>query len=224
MSAGYTLALDGSTYAGSVAVIGEGVVMAEQALVDVAKPGRGGRDELFMPMVSACLGEARIGARDLGRIVCGEGPGSFTSLRVAASIAKGIASGVGIPLFSVSSLLLVVAGKPAGPGTWVAVLPAMRGEMFTARFEVSVEGEIAQTGDSSIVEEASLSRLETGTVIGPGVSPDWAPHARGVVRVLARILAAGPCDLRTWEPTYGRLAEAQVKWEAAHGRALSGRG
>ena len=27
-------------------------------------------------------------------------------------------------------------------------------------------------------------------------------------------------DLDRWEPDYGRLAEAQVKWEAAHGRPL----
>jgi tRNA threonylcarbamoyladenosine biosynthesis protein TsaB len=30
----------------------------------------------------------------------------------------------------------------------------------------------------------------------------------------------GPVDLERWEPSYGRLAEAQVKWEAAHGRPL----
>jgi tRNA threonylcarbamoyladenosine biosynthesis protein TsaB len=29
-----------------------------------------------------------------------------------------------------------------------------------------------------------------------------------------------PVALDTWEPAYGRLAEAQVKWEAAHGRPL----
>ena len=29
-------------------------------------------------------------------------------------------------------------------------------------------------------------------------------------------------DLDAWEPSYGRLAEAQVKWEAAHGRPLAG--
>ena len=29
-----------------------------------------------------------------------------------------------------------------------------------------------------------------------------------------------PVDLASWEPAYGRLAEAQVKWEAAHGRPL----
>jgi len=29
-----------------------------------------------------------------------------------------------------------------------------------------------------------------------------------------------PVDLASWEPDYGRLAEAQVRWEAAHGRPL----
>jgi tRNA threonylcarbamoyladenosine biosynthesis protein TsaB len=29
-------------------------------------------------------------------------------------------------------------------------------------------------------------------------------------------------SLDAWEPAYGRLAEAQVKWEAAHGRPLAG--
>jgi tRNA threonylcarbamoyladenosine biosynthesis protein TsaB len=38
--------------------------------------------------------------------------------------------------------------------------------------------------------------------------------------MIDEITASGPCDLNTWEPAYGRLAEAQVKWEAAHGRPL----
>jgi tRNA threonylcarbamoyladenosine biosynthesis protein TsaB len=28
-------------------------------------------------------------------------------------------------------------------------------------------------------------------------------------------------DLANWEPSYGRPAEAQVRWEATHGRTLS---
>ena len=39
--------------------------------------------------------------------------------------------------------------------------------------------------------------------------------------MLQSVIAAGPVSLDKWEPAYGRLAEAQVKWEAAHGRALS---
>jgi tRNA threonylcarbamoyladenosine biosynthesis protein TsaB len=40
--------------------------------------------------------------------------------------------------------------------------------------------------------------------------------------LLESLLASGPVDLASWEPSYGRLAEAQVRWEAAHGRPLQG--
>jgi hypothetical protein len=46
-----------------------------------------------------------------------------------------------------------------------------------------------------------------------------APHARGFARLIASGIAA-EVEMTTWEPTYGRKAEAQVKWEAAHGREL----
>jgi tRNA threonylcarbamoyladenosine biosynthesis protein TsaB len=38
--------------------------------------------------------------------------------------------------------------------------------------------------------------------------------------MLESIVEGGPVDLASWEPDYGRLAEAQVRWEAEHGRAL----
>jgi tRNA threonylcarbamoyladenosine biosynthesis protein TsaB len=223
MTNGVTLALDGSTYAGSVAIIRDGVVIAERALEDVPKPGRGGREELFLPMVASCMGDAGVRPRDVARVVCGGGPGSFTSLRVAASIAKGIAVGAGIPLFAVSSLLLIVAGRPAGPGVWLAALPAMRGEVFAAPFEVSASGGISSAGELSMLGESELAAEALkigGSAIGPGISSDWLPHARGASRVLASLIADGPVDIDTWEPAYGRLAEAQVRWEETHGRPL----
>ena len=81
-----------------------------------------------MPMLADCLASAGVGVTEVSRIVCGSGPGSFTSLRVAASIAKGIAAGVGCPLFSVSSLLLIPAAAELAAGRYISALPAMRGE------------------------------------------------------------------------------------------------
>ena len=227
MTTGLTLALDGSTYAGSVAVIRDDVVIAERSLDDVPKPGRGGREEQFLPMVAECMKDAGIETHALARIVCGEGPGSFTSLRVAASIAKGLAVGAGIPLFAVSSLALIVAGRPAPQGVWLAALPAMRGETFAAPFEVMADGKIVQTGQPSLVADDALASEGArvgGSVVGPAADSKWAPRARGVARLLTEIVAAGQCDLDSWEPTYGRLAEAQVRWEAAHGRKLTAAG
>ena len=60
-----------------------------------------------MPAVAAVLDEAGIACRGLARVVCGAGPGSFTSLRIAAAIAEGTRVGGGRrprPLACVPSL------------------------------------------------------------------------------------------------------------------------
>jgi tRNA threonylcarbamoyladenosine biosynthesis protein TsaB len=226
MTLGLTLALDGSTYAGSVALLREYDVVAERQLERVPKPGRAGRAEQFMPMVAECLRDGQVRPRDLARVICGEGPGSFTSLRVAASIAKGIAVGAGIPLFPVPSLLLILAARERADGLWMCGLPAMRGEVFTALYQL--EGEkILQSGESRIVSDADLEREAErlgAKLVGPAHDEEETPHARGVAHVLDHAIARGACDIDSWEPIYGRLAEAQVKWEAAHGRPLSAAG
>src|SRR5688500_13599736 len=217
MTDGFTLVLDGSTYSGSVAVLENGRVVAERELPRAETPGRSGRDENFMPMVAAALEDAGVRAEDVARVVCGAGPGSFTSLRIAASIAKGIATGVGCPLYAVSSLALIVADHQ--PGRYLATLPAMRGEVYALAVDVSTDT-IAH-GDAAIIPEESAEKeaARHGAKHAAG-----SPHARAAARMLGAIVAAGPCDIDSWEPSYGRLAEAQVKWEAAHGRPLSASG
>jgi tRNA threonylcarbamoyladenosine biosynthesis protein TsaB len=215
-AAGLTLALDASTYAGTVAVIRDGVVVAtREALM------RGEREERLMPAVLAALADAGAVPRDVKRVVCGSGPGSFTSLRIAAGIAKGIAHGAGVPLYAVSSLTLVVAGAqpPLAPGRYVAALDAMRGERYAQHVVVDANGTVRAEGAETLASPEQLAR-DGATIVGPLEATSIAPHARGAAVLLDACLAAGPVDLAAWEPSYGRLAEAQVKWEAAHGRPL----
>jgi len=219
-----SLVVDGSTYAGTVAVLRDNEVVAESSLPDSGIPAKGQRGEDFMPMVAQCLARAGIGVHELARVICGSGPGSFTSLRIAASIAKGIAVGAGCPLYSVSSLLLITAGTDLGPGRYLSVMPAMRGESFVLETTVDDNGGIASIGDERIVATSEIEDVASSAgliAIGRGVGRDLRPLARGAARLMDQIIGAGECDLDTWEPTYGRLAEAQVKWEAAHGRPLA---
>jgi tRNA threonylcarbamoyladenosine biosynthesis protein TsaB len=222
MKYGLSLALDGSTYAGSVALLRENVVIAEKQLADVEKPGRSGREELFMPMVADCLRDGQVAPLDLDRVICGAGPGSFTSLRIAASIAKGIAVGASIPLLGVSSLALIVADA-GREGRWMAVLPAMRGEVYAALFEMK-DGVLLEIEGPRIIAEIEVRKEAADAealLVGPAIVRGQNPHARSVSSMLESIVSGGECDIDTWEPQYGRLAEAQVKWEAAHGRKLS---
>lgn len=220
-----TLALDASTYTGSVAVLRGRVVLSER---EVAM--RGEREERLMPAVAEALRTAGVRVADVERVVCGAGPGSFTSLRIAASIAKGVAQGANVALAAVSSLTLIVAGgvPTLQPGLYLAALDAMRGERYAAFVELSAERVVLERSAPALVHAASLSDLassEKATLVGPewpapGPGASLRPRAAGVA-ALGGDAALRSVDLATWEPDYGRLAEAQVKWEAAHGRSLS---
>jgi tRNA threonylcarbamoyladenosine biosynthesis protein TsaB len=224
----YTIALEGSTYRGSVALLRDARVVAERTLGGEAGRGRreAGRGEALMPAVAECLEETGIKREEIARIVCGSGPGSFTSLRVAGSVAKGLAVGYGVDLFAVSSLLLTVTGAALDipPGEYLSVLDAMRSEFYGARFTLRPDHTAVETAPMELFttdELIMLTERETGTrIIGPGQALDFHPRAGGVAPVLESIVATGPVDLASWEPDYGRLAEAQVRWEAEHGRAL----
>jgi tRNA threonylcarbamoyladenosine biosynthesis protein TsaB len=224
----YTIALEGSTYRGSVALLRDSEVVAERTLGGEAGGGKreAGRGDALMPAIAECLKETGIKREEIARIVCGSGPGSFTSLRIAGSVGKGLAVGYGVDLYAVSSLLLTVtgAGPDLPPGEYLSVLDAMRGEFYGARFTLRPDHTAvgtAATGLFTADELTALSERESGTrVIGPGQRLDFHPRAEGVAPMLDSIVGDGPVDLALWEPDYGRLAEAQVRWEAEHGRAL----
>jgi tRNA threonylcarbamoyladenosine biosynthesis protein TsaB len=212
------LALDASTYAGSVALIRDGVVVGESVVAM-----RGEHEERLMPAITNLLASHSITVDQLEAVACGAGPGSFTSLRIAASIAKGLCVAREMPLLVAPSTLLVVsAAEPQLPaGSYVVALDAMRGDFFCHEVDVESNGAL-RPGDSwrtsrALLEEYAATR--DARIVGSAELPPLSPHARGFARLIGSGLAK-PVEMTTWEPDYGRKAEAQVRWEAAHGREL----
>jgi tRNA threonylcarbamoyladenosine biosynthesis protein TsaB len=211
------LAIDASTYSGSVALIHDDFVSAE-AVVAM----RGEHEERLMPAVAELLSQNSVTVDQLDAIACGAGPGSFTSLRIAASIAKGLSVARKIPLLVAPSTLLVVAATTSlVPGSYVVAFDAMRGDFFWQDVSIDskgfiVPGNASRTTRSELEERA---KAISARIIGPAESAPLSPHARGFARLIERELAT-PVELTTWEPNYGRKAEAQVRWEATHGREL----
>ena len=216
-----TLALEASTYAGSAAVLRDGALVAERA---VAMRGR--EHEALMPAVAELLVEQDIVPSEIERVVCGAGPGSFTSLRIAGAIAKGLALAAVCPLVPVSSLAILVASRsPFQPARYLATLDALRGEHYVGLFEVTDAHEVRALGPELRIPSADVAeRAEHAhaMIVGSGLPAEWVttPRAGAVVRLESILRSSPAADLASWEPSYGRLAEAQVKWEATHGRAL----
>jgi tRNA threonylcarbamoyladenosine biosynthesis protein TsaB len=212
----FTLVIEASTAAGSIALLRDDVAVQR---IDVPM-GVSQQDALF-PAVQRLLVDQGIAPRDLGEIVCGEGPGSFTSLRIAAAVAKGLAHAVGATLFAVPSLLLAATSCDT-PGRYVVHADALRGERYALRVRIEESLDVFADGPMQRVTAADLlSLIETRSelaVLGGATSALAATIMADAAR-LSRVgawRAAGAVSLANWEPAYGRLAEAQVKWEALH--------
>ena len=64
---------------------------------------------LLMPMIRSLLEESAVGLPELDAIVLGNGPGSFIGMRIAASVAQGLAFGAAVEIAPVSSLAAIAA-------------------------------------------------------------------------------------------------------------------
>src|SRR5215210_819619 len=108
------LAFDTATEQVSVALAAHGRIWTHE--------GAGGArsSATFLPAVRALLDEAGVGVRDLEAIAFGRGPGAFTGLRVACSVAQGLAFGAGRPVLPIDTLLAVAEDARSGaPGLHV---------------------------------------------------------------------------------------------------------
>jgi tRNA threonylcarbamoyladenosine biosynthesis protein TsaB len=97
------LAVDTSSLACSVALRVNG------AIVERHEEQEREHTRLLLPMVREVLEEAGLAANDLDAIVLGNGPGSFIGMRIAASVAQGLAHGSGIRIVPVSSMAAIAA-------------------------------------------------------------------------------------------------------------------
>lgn len=97
------LAIDTSSLACSVALLVDGSVNERHEEREKE------HTRLLMPMISELLQETGIRSDQLDAIVLGNGPGSFIGMRIAASVAQGLAFGSATPIAPVSSLAAVAA-------------------------------------------------------------------------------------------------------------------
>ena len=125
------LALDTSSVACTVAVqIGEQVFKRHDE-----EPR--GHTRLLIPMIRSVLADANVGLSDLDGIVLGNGPGSFIGMRIAASVAQGLAFGADLRIAPVSSLAAVAAEVGAAGLAHVAVAQdAHMQEVYLGLYEV----------------------------------------------------------------------------------------
>ena len=182
------LALEFSSPQRSVAL-----ARGETVLSDAVETG--GRNTAAFGMIEKVLAEAKTGREEIEVIVVGLGPGSYTGIRAAISIAQGWQLAAGVKLLGIGSVEAMAAQAQAENifGRVNVVVDAQRNEFYLAAFEISAGG-VKETGPLKILPLAEIQMRAAADEIltGPEVMK-WFPKGRTIfprAAVLAT-LAAG---------------------------------
>lgn len=159
-----------------------------------------GHAELLLPMVESLLAEAGLALADCDAIAFGRGPGSFTGVRIATSVAQGLAYGAALPLVPVSGLAALARGawRRSGATRVYAALDARMAEVYLAAYEIDALGE-----PRAVVAEQLLLPALAPAVAGTG----WAGIGTGFGAHGAALAARLGPALSGTEPTAEPSAE-----------------
>lgn len=198
---------------------------------------RRGNVEL-VPTCLEVLGKAGRTMEDVGLVIVGRGPGSFTGVRIGIATAKGLSCGRDLPLYGASTLDAVAwrAWLGGARGLVGVVADAMRGEVYPGLYQLDDGGPTRLFGTERVlkapkaVEEwAARSDAASIQLTGDGLKKYqglyaeagltavlpadlWAPSGESLIRAAASpagLAAAGSGDPALVLPVYTRLSDAE---------------
>lgn len=242
-SAPVWLAFDTSGAEGSVAVgrvvtpaespdAGPGADGGEDLLARVVIANRFEQAARLIPAIEEALRVAGVERTALGGIVVGEGPGSFTGVRVAAATAKGLAHALGLPLRAVSSLAACALAE-LGTGVRYVLFDARSDRVYGACYGVgrahveelvpphagTLRDVLAGEVPAGAVFVGDGARRHSAVIEAAGFAVAGEPPPRSLAEGLLQHLARGPAaaaaiDPASWEPAYVRASSAEPQWTA----------
>ena len=126
--------------------------------------------QLVLPEIVRLMEAAQIRFSDLTAVVFGKGPGSFTGLRTACSVAQGLAFGAGVPVLPIDTLLAVAEDAryqnvqqkqqpiklPKEIQRFFVAMDARMDQVYTAAYEWQSEWQCVQAASVNSPEEICL--------------------------------------------------------------------
>lgn len=163
------LAIETATESCSVALVhGESVI--ERSEIAPRKHA-----ERVLPMADELLAEAGLGRHALDGIAVGRGPGAFTGVRLAVSLAQGMALALGLPVVTVSSLAALALEAPEDDAAILAVIDARMGEIYAASYRRDDNGGLVPMDEERVCTAEALVLPDAASwhVMGSG----WTTYA-----------------------------------------------
>jgi bifunctional N6-L-threonylcarbamoyladenine synthase / protein kinase Bud32 len=198
----------------------------------------------LLPAVRGLLAESSLEAGDLDAVVVGRGPGSFTGVRIGVASAKGLAQGLGVPLYGAGTLDAIAWRFARHDGLVGVVADAMRQEVYPALFRCG-GGRVERLEPDRVITPEEAARrwaaeiAEPLVLAGNGLAKHaevfadalgaratladrhlWRPSGAGLLAAaLAALPEADAGDPGELLPIYTRLADAEEAEARRDGRA-----
>tara|TARA_R110000868_G_scaffold69764_3_gene205106 strand:- start:22100 stop:22735 length:636 start_codon:yes stop_codon:yes gene_type:complete len=176
------LAFDTSAAHCAAALLSGDRVLAE-AREDMAR----GQAERLVPLLEQVLREGGHDWPDLSALAVGTGPGNFTGIRIAVSLARGLSLGLSIPAIGVTGFEALSQGQAL---PHLATLPAPRDHLY---------GQLRSASGASAPQMFPADQIPADLhpanipLIGaaPGATPGPANPAPAIARIARARLALG---------------------------------
>jgi tRNA threonylcarbamoyl adenosine modification protein YeaZ len=189
------LAFDTATDVATSALVDDGEVLGERSSVA----------RTLLEDVDALLRQAPARPADIGAVVVGTGPGSFTGTRIGIAVARGLALGLGIEGAGISTLDALAAGAPDA----LPVIDARRGEVFVPG-GTAVRPEDVDAAGRLCVGDGAVRYRGVLEANGASVPEDGDSRHMPLARWHAQLAALfGP--VAEIEPIYVRAPDAE-RW------------
>jgi len=160
----------------------------------------------LLPMVDELFGQAGVKPNELQGIAFTKGPGSFTGLRIGFGAVQGLAMGLGLPVWGVSTLRVMaekaVHAYPVKSGLLVASLDARMGEVYWSAYEIEGSRLAACIFADSARSPADVCRMVT--------LPPMVSVGSGQPLLAAEGLVAEKINLSDFEADAGVVASLAV--------------
>jgi len=157
------LAFDTSTELCSVAL------SCDDKIITLQKNAPKQHNELILPMIDELLQKAHLKLAQLDAIAFGCGPGSFTGIRLAASVAQGLAYGVNLPIIPVSTLQILAqtAYDQFSYSHALVVLDARMEQVYWGAYKI-IDGLMEEVLADAIAVPSQISFSQDGNWVGVG--------------------------------------------------------
>ena len=168
-------------------------------------------------MIEDLLARLKKTGKQVEAVAVSEGPGSYTGLRIGASVAKGLAYGLNVPLMAVPTLRIMAEAVKGEFKMLCPMIDARRMEVYNAIYSPDLQ-ELSPAAATVVDENSFAEQLAQGKVAFFG---NGAPKCKSVIRHenavfiddivpdAAYMRDGRVVDTAYWEPFYLKAYEAK---------------